>query len=189
MAFCNNTRFYEDSLTKHGNSAKGVHWNSQETQYKRFAVLTGFLSDLQNSSIVDAGCGCGHYLNYLHQYETLPDHYLGLDCEVGMIELAQQEHPIFDFALTNILEDSLPVADYYICSGAMNILSVAEMYKFIKRCFEHSQKGFAFNFLSAMSYNNATVDDVIGYCQSLTPSIQTKGGYLVNDFSIFMKKI
>jgi SAM-dependent methyltransferase len=188
MAFEQNHQFYAQSISKYGNSAKGVHWNSRSTQYARFAVISGFIEDIKNSSIIDAGCGMGHYINYLKQYDLMPKSYLGIDCEEQMIHFAKQQHPDENFEILNILEDQLPFADYYICSGALNILSVAQMYKFINRCYEQSNKGFVFNFLSNMSYNNASVDDVIGYCQSLCNTIKTKNDYLHNDFTIVMVK-
>ncbi len=188
MAFEQNHKFYAQSIKQYGNSAKGVHWNSKYTQFARFAVLTGFIEDIKNCSIIDAGCGMGHYVNYLKQYDLMPKSYLGYDCEVDMITLAKKQHPIEQFEIKNILEDELIKADYYVCSGALNILSVAQMYKFIKRCFEYSNRGFVFNFLSNMSYNNASVDDVISYCESLCTTIKTKSDYLHNDFTIVMVK-
>ena len=38
-----NHAFYKSVIKKYGISAKGVHWNSQFTQYKRFEVLTNFI--------------------------------------------------------------------------------------------------------------------------------------------------
>ena len=38
-----NKKFYKKSIEKYGISAKGVHWNSSYTQYKRFEVLTKFI--------------------------------------------------------------------------------------------------------------------------------------------------
>ncbi|MEA1914009.1 MAG: class I SAM-dependent methyltransferase [Campylobacterota bacterium] len=188
MAYAQNKDFYSSSIAQHGNCAQGVHWNSQETQYLRFAALSGFIEDIQKCDIVDAGCGMGHYVNYLKQHDLMPQKYTGIDCEQQMILLAQEQHPSCTFKRINVLEDELLLSDYYVCSGALNILSVQQMYSFIQRCFEHSTKGFVFNFLSNTSYNNASVDDVIGFCQYLTPTLKTKSDYLHNDFTILMVK-
>ncbi len=45
MAQKDNHKFYKYAIKKYGISAKGVHWNSQYTQYKRFEVLTSFIKN------------------------------------------------------------------------------------------------------------------------------------------------
>ncbi len=105
-----------------------------------------------------------------------------------MIEISKKRFPKIQFYKKNILEDQLLVADYYICSGAINLLSKNLCYKFIENCFQNSQKGFVFNFLKNKSFNNLKIEEVISYCSSLTSKIKTKNHYLDNDFTIFMLK-
>ena len=66
MAYKDNHKFYKSTILKYGISAKGVHWNSEYTQYKRFEILTSFIkNEIKESTIVDAGCGFAEYYNYL----------------------------------------------------------------------------------------------------------------------------
>ncbi|WP_368028799.1 class I SAM-dependent methyltransferase [Arcobacter sp. s6] len=189
MAQKDNTEFYNKSIRKYGISAQGVQWNSDFSQYKRFEILTNFIKkDIKNSSIIDAGCGFGEYYNYLFDNNLKPKSYLGIDCEEQMINLASKRFLNTSFKKQNILKDSLDFADYYICSGAMNILEENEVFIFIKNCFHHSKKAFVFNFLKNDSLTKVNKEQVINYCLKLTNKIQIKEFYLSNDFSIYLEK-
>ncbi|WP_456458830.1 hypothetical protein [Nitratifractor sp.] len=39
------------------------------------------------------------------------------------------------------------MADWYVAGGSMNLLSRTETAIFIRRCYEHTRKGFVFNLL------------------------------------------
>jgi len=189
LAQKDNQKFYQKSIKKYGISAQGVHWNSTNTQYIRFEVLTSFIKkEIISSSIVDAGCGFGEYYNYLYDNKLKPESYIGIDCESDMIKLASKRFLDTSFFLKNILEDNLFIADYYICSGAMNILKKEEMFIFIKRCFNISNYGFIFNFLKSDSFNKVSLDEILEYCKTLTKNIQINDDYLDNDISIYLKK-
>jgi len=185
----NNKEFYKKSIQKYGVSAKGVHWNNKFTQYKRFEILTKLIKkDISLSSIIDAGCGFGEYYNYLKVNNRLPKKYIGYDLEDSMITISKKRYNFLEFYQKNILVDELEKVDYYVCSGAMNIMNKDDMFLFIKRCFFYSNKGFLFNMLKSVSFNNINVDEVLQYCKTLTNNIKTKDNYLDNDFTIFMVK-
>ncbi len=184
-----NNLFYSKSIKKYGISAKGVHWNSEFSQYKRFEILTSFIKDsIKESSIIDAGCGFGEYYNYLFDNNLKPKSYLGIDCEEQMIVLASKRFLNTKFLIQDILEDELIEADYYICSGAMNILKKEEVFIFIEKCFNASYKGFIFNFLKNDSLTTIKSSDIINFCSKLSKKILIKENYLNNDFSIHLKK-
>jgi hypothetical protein len=105
-----------------------------------------------------------------------------------MVRISKNRFENINFYTKDVLKDSLFEADFYICSGAMNILKKNEFYSFIEKCFFYSKKGFVFNFLKNKSFNNIKIEEVISYCSSLTSKIQTKNNYLDNDFTIFMIK-
>jgi len=105
-----------------------------------------------------------------------------------MIRISQNRFTSIDFYHRDVLKDSLFESDYYICSGAMNMLKKDDFFTFVEKCFFYSKKGFIFNFLKNKSFNNIKIEEVISFCSSLTPKIQTKNNYLDNDFTIFMIK-
>jgi len=190
LAQKHNKKFYQKAINEYGISALGVHWNSKHTQYKRFEVITKLIKkNIIESSIVDVGCGFGEYYKYLEINNKLPKKYIGVDCEQQMITTCKKRLPSQQFKNQNILTDNLENADYYICSGALNILSIDEVYIFIEKCFEVSNKGFIFNFLKLQSYNKLDTNEVIKFCKTLTSEIKTKDNYLNNDFTIFMIKL
>ena len=143
-----NKEFYTPTIKKYGISAKGVHWNSKYSQYKRFEILTNFIgNEIKKSNIIDAGCGFAEYYNYLFDNDLKPKSYIGIDCEEKMITLASKRFLNTSFYIKNIIEDELLFADYYICSGAMNILKKDEIFIFIKKCFEASKVGNEIKYL------------------------------------------
>lgn len=113
---------------------------------------------------------------------------MGIDQEEEMIRKASLRFKHLELKQLNILEDELFVADYYICSGAMNIMTKEEMFLFIKRCFNFSQKAFIFNFLKNDSFNNVSKNEIKLFCLELTNNIDFKDNYLQNDMTICLKK-
>jgi SAM-dependent methyltransferase len=189
LSIVDNRQFYYNSVQQHGISAKAVHWNSQKSQYKRFKVITEFIKEeLCSSTIVDAGCGLGEYYAYLQQNHIKIGSYIGLDCEDFMIELAQKRFKNIPFYTKDILRDALPQSQYYICSGAMNLLSSHNFFKFIRNAFMHSSKGFVFNFLTQHSFNQIHPQLVIEYCQRLDATLHIKENYLENDITFFLQR-
>lgn len=189
IGYKNNTQFYKRVIKKYGISARGVHWSCEESQYIRFEILSKFIkNDIKDSVIVDAGCGFGEYYNYLYDNDLKPKEYIGIDCEEEMISPASKRFLNTKFVLKNILEDKLPSADYYICSGAMNTLDEKEVLTFIKRSYKASKKGFIFNFLKEDLLSNVSMNTVHTFCKTICSNINIEDNYLENDISFFLKK-
>lgn len=184
-----NKQFYQESLQKYGVSPLGVHWKNQQTQYKRFEVITTFLEhEIKKSSLIDAGCGFGDYYGYLQSCHLLPQRYFGIDCEEAMIFHAKQNYPSCVFECKNILFDPLPLGDYYICSGALNILQYKEIKQFIKRIYDHSLKGIVFNYLKGFTFTGVHQNDIFQILRDMRVDYELKEDYLENDFTIFLRK-
>lgn len=184
-----NKEFYDQAIKEFGISAKGVHWNSKHSQYKRFEVITKLIKkDIQNSSLIDVGCGFGEYYNYLEQNKKIPKEYIGIDCEAKMIKISQKRFPNLTFYEQDILKEDSIKADYLISSGALNILNYAQCAIFIKKCFNASNKGFVFNFLKNITFNNIKQFEIIDICKRYCDNLIIKENYLENDFTIFMVK-
>lgn len=191
MSRIDNHNYYTTAITRHGNSAQGVHWNSQETQYKRFEVLLGMLGDLEASEIVDAGCGFAELYLYMQKKGTLPRSYVGLEIMETMVEEARKR-VVCEVRVCDILRDPLPETDYYICSGAMNILTRDETVLFIRRCFAASRQGFVFNLLEgedeSLVYNYCQPKEIEIIAKELGAGFTMKRGYLPRDFTVFLQK-
>ncbi len=157
--------FYRGALARHGNNAEGVHWASTRTQQVRFAALRRFLpEDLSAVSLVDVGCGFGDLFVFLKELGELPFGYVGIDVVAPMVEeaAARTGRRILH---CDVLQDELPGADYYVCSGAMNTLTRDESELFIRRCFSAAKQGFVFNVLKGRqregAFNHFMQDDLL----------------------------
>lgn len=183
-----NHRFYKKSYLSHGISAKGVHWHSKETQYIRFEIISSYIKDFPNSSIIDVGCGFGEYIKFLNEKNITYKEYLGIDCEEFILLEAKKRFRENLFINCDILKDSIPKGDYLICSGALNILKKDDFYKAIERCFNSSKKGFIFNFLTKNSFHKLKDTQVLQFCENLSTKINFSNNYLTNDMTIYLKK-
>jgi SAM-dependent methyltransferase len=182
-----NTEFYAAALKKHGQTPQGVHWNSARSQRRRFEILARFLPrNLSRYTLVDAGCGFGDFYTFLEHRGNLPKAYTGLDVMSEMIPVARARtgSAILE---CDVLSDPLPEADYYTCSGAMNILTRFETHLFIRRCYEASAKGFIFNLLSgedeSLVYNYHLPKAIKSLGKELGASVKITEGYLPRDFT------
>ncbi len=183
-----NNQFYKKSYNKYGVSAQGVHWNSKESQYIRFQIITNYIKDIEDSTIVDIGCGFGDYLIFLEKQNIKIKDYLGIDCEEFMISIASQKHKDNSFLVCDILVDEIPKADYLICSGSLNLLNKRNFFLAIKKGFEASTRGFIFNFLTHDSFQKISSLEVESYCKTLTNKIFIENSYLGNDSTILLEK-
>lgn len=183
-----NHQFYYNSYLKHGISAKGVHWQSEHNQYLRFKIITSYLEDIENSSLMDIGCGFAEYLNYLEKYDLKLKRYIGVDCEEFMIENSKKRFPKETFLKADILKDEFEDVDYVICSGGLNIMNKEDFLKAIEKSFNVAKKAFIFNFLTNNSLHLMTKRDVIKFVHTLTNKVKISSNYLKNDATFCLEK-
>ena len=190
MPRIDNKKFYDALLNKYGYGARGLGWLNKNNQQIRFDVLHQLLScDLHVSTLVDAGCGVAHFYDYLNIQKNLPKRYIGIDLHANILKEAKARTGI-ETHLLDITTDELIVADYYICSGAMNILNKDEAYAFISNVMHYCQKAFAFNILcgpfESDIYNYLLESELIEIAQTLGVSYKLHQGYLKNDISMIL---
>ena len=189
MKLPSNNDFYTQSIKEHGISAQGVRWNNKHSQYKRFEAITKRIKkDISISTLVDVGCGFGEYFEYLKSNKKLPKKYIGIDCEEDMVNISKKRFQNEDFLQIDVLKEDLPFADYFICSGALSILEYNDVDLFISKCFRNANKGFIFNSLKNLTFNNIKQYEIIDICKKYSQKISVYEGYLDNDFTILMVK-
>ncbi len=187
MPRINSKQFYTSAISMYGTSPKGVNWTSQQTQELRFDVLLSLLPNTIDS-LVDAGCGFGDFYLYMKKKKRLPSNYLGIDSLVQMQSIASHKTQK-EILLADVTKDSIPHADYYVCSGAMNILQSFETHLFIRNCFNASRQGFVFNLLygekKSQTYNYVTRSQIDKIAQSLNVTrVETRDDYMQNDITV-----
>jgi len=192
MPRIDNRKFYITALQKYGANAKGVHWNSETSQEKRFETLLQMLPrDVEYRSIVDAGCGFADLQLYMKRRGMQPKMYTGLEIMPEMVEEARRRTGC-EIRQCDVLCDPIPEADYYLCSGAMNILERFETHLFIRRCYEQSRRAFVFNILEgsdeSMVYNYFTEHELRHIADELGAFVKVQKGYLPKDITVALFK-
>jgi SAM-dependent methyltransferase len=157
-------RYYSGRFAEHGATARGVDWNSPESQELRFEQLLR-VADLEQGrySLNDFGCGYGALLGYLRARGIEVD-YRGFDLSESMLEHARTEYPGVSFVGS---ADAVESADYTVASGIFNVKLdtppevwrqyVLDTLDTIARL---STKGFAFNMLTSYSDADRMRDDL-----------------------------
>jgi len=186
--------FYISAIEKHGTTAKGVNWLSKKNQEIRFDVILGLLpKDMGSMGLADAGCGFGDFYMYMQKKRKSLGKYLGIDSLDDMCSIARNQTGC-DILQADICRDKLPHVDYYICSGAMNVLNEFETHLFIRNCFEASKYGFIFNILhgkkESETYNYVTTAQIQKIASDLhVKKIILRDGYIKNDITVaFLKE-
>ncbi len=193
MPRVDNGKFYNLALSKYKRTARGVHWASKERQDIRFEKIYTLLGDkISESTVVDAGCGFGDLYHFLKVKNAVPKHYTGLDVHTKMVKIARKE-TAQTILHADVLHDKLPYADYYLSSGAMNLLYPFETQMFIQRMFDHSYKGVVFNILKGSSveddiYNKYTIEKLKKLLLPFKADIEICDDYLDDDLTIMMIK-
>ena len=189
MPRIDNEKFYTSAIELYGTTAKGVNWHSKRTQEIRFDIILELLpKNIKDFSIVDAGCGFGDLYLYMLKKKKEPKEYIGIDTVVDMYSIASEQTGK-EIIIADITKDSLPRADYYVCSGAMNVLNEFETHLFIQNCFSTCREGFIFNILygekDSETYNYLSKDDINNIAKSLhVEHIEFHEDYLSNDITV-----
>jgi SAM-dependent methyltransferase len=149
--------YYTRKLAEHGPTARGVDWNSEESQLTRFDQIAKLLPTDRPFSVLDYGCGYGAFADYL-RLKGYAAQYRGFDVSQAMIEAARTTHARqVDLSFTAISGELGP-ADYVVASGIFSVkmdVSLVDweayVYSTIARMAELATFGFAFNLLTAYS--------------------------------------
>jgi SAM-dependent methyltransferase len=196
-------QYYAEKLERFGPTARGVDWNSSESQTLRFEQLLRLDEAVTGRSIVDYGCGYGALLDCLAAAGRSWT-YTGYDVSDAMIARARALHDLAGGAtFTSSIEDVEP-ADYAVASGIFNLRLhyPAEAW----RAYVHDvlddlnrlgTSGFAFNMLTTNSdparrrsdlyYGNPT--DVFEDCRRRFSSrVALLHDYPLYEFTIIVRK-
>lgn len=149
-------QYYDGRLAAHGPTARGVDWNSEESQRLRFRDLARLVEHDPDASVLDYGCGYGALRSYLRERGHRGP-YAGFDISERMIEAARAASADETAAYSSD-RSSLEPADYALASGIFNVKQQAsddEWHRYMLETIQDlaavSRRGFAFNVLSRYS--------------------------------------
>lgn len=190
MSRVDNLIFYHASIAQYGLDARGVHWHSAQAQEIRFKQLLALLPwDVKE--IVDAGCGFGDLYRYMNDQQRGSIGYIGLDALEVMVQEAQIRTGKMIYQC-DILTDPLVEGDFYLCSGALNILTHYEAHRFIQRCYDASKRGVIFNFLegedTSATYNYLQASQIEALGNHLGARMKFQTGYYKEDCTVAFYK-
>ncbi len=198
------SEYYAATVAAHGATAKGVDWNSEESQHARFFELCRVFDREQAPfSLLDFGCGWGGLLEYItHTAPTMKVSYTGYDIVPEMIEAAKKKNGSAGQWLTEIDGDAR--FDYVIASGIFNVRQKhtdQEWLDYIKTSLNQfdrmTNKGFSFNMLTSYSdppkmrdylyYADPLV--IFDYCKrTFSRSVALLHDYPLYEFTILVRK-
>jgi SAM-dependent methyltransferase len=150
-------RYYSTKLAEHGDTARGVDWNGEESQALRFDQLVKIIQRDSGFSLNDLGCGYGALFDYLaSRFEQFS--YRGTDISPEMIRAARARHPRAPDAQFAVASEPPSAADYGIASGIFNVrldCPDADWTRHVESTLDvldrTSHEGFAFNCLTKYS--------------------------------------
>jgi SAM-dependent methyltransferase len=149
--------YYTGRLEENGATARGVDWNSTESQTLRFEQLLRLFGDDERPSVVDYGCGYGALVDFLDERGRLGG-YQGYDVSEAMIARARELHAGRASCRFVTDEEELETADFTLASGIFNVRLEtppdaweAYILATLTRLARLSTRGFAFNALTSYS--------------------------------------
>jgi SAM-dependent methyltransferase len=159
-------QYYRQRVKIHGPTARGVDWNSAESQALRFAQLLRVCENTKPFSINDYGCGYGALVEYMSQHGYRSE-YHGFDISEPMIAHGKALHQHLSHCRFSATEAALTAADYTVASGIFNVKLQAEatewqayMLHTLGKLAKLSEKGFGFNVLTSYSAPERRRDDL-----------------------------
>jgi SAM-dependent methyltransferase len=187
---------YHHSLTeKYGSgTTSALGWLQHEGQQARFEMLSR-IGNMDNCSVLDAGCGHADLLPFLKScYENV--NYYGLEQMPELLTVATQRYQhekTATFLSGDFMKSPLPVTDYVLACGSLSYRHHNKdfIFKAVEQLFSHCHLGAGFNLLSGGVPEDSLLiayspDEIYRFCKTLSPETTLHQGYWDNDFTIFM---
>ena len=163
------TVFCEERFAEHGDTYLGMGWTkSQANTDRRYDVMLGLVDRRTGPvTLLDFGCGTGHFLEHLRSRHVDDVQYTGLDVSELFVSVARDKFPEVEFHLGDLLagEVELGQFDYIVMNGLFTYKgeqSFDEMAAYWQRLLavvmQHARMGVAFNVTSP--YVDWTRDDL-----------------------------
>jgi SAM-dependent methyltransferase len=196
-------RYYDEKIRAFGAVARGVDWNSEESQILRFHQLLRLIEAPEMTSVIDYGCGYGAFVSYLRSL-GFRGRYLGFDISASMIAQAVAAHTADPFSSFTADREALAEADYTFASGVFNVKqdhSAARWQDYLIATLGDmdrlSGKGFAFNMLSSYSDRDKQRGDLFygepgfyfDYCKThFSRRVALLHDYALYEFTVVVRK-
>lgn len=190
------TNIYHEEFKKYGYSLNSLMW-PKGAQDARFKVKFD-IGNLNNTRILDVGCGFGHMLDYLKAW-AINAQYTGMDICPDFIEVARKRHPDADFRILNILDTPVEETwDWVFSVGALNVATDKDLWSYVQaminRMFDVCTQGVAIDFLSTYvdfqkeNAFHASPEEVFSFAKKLTQRVALRHDYMAYEFTVYLYK-
>ncbi len=186
-------KHYTALYHKYGYSPTSIGW-PKGRQNLRFQVLSE-IGNLNNSKILDVGCGFGHFVSFLRS-NKIKTKYVGVDINPLFVEIAKEKNPNFTFQVRDI--EKRRFGQHFDWVFAIGTTNKAGSYKYIanllKEMFRISKKGIAMDFMSTYvdfrrpGSFHASPECVFKIAKKLSKRVVLRHDYLPFEFCVYIYK-
>ena len=144
---------YSALADKYGDSLEALKYRKLDHQSKRFSLMAAIEPIGRETSVLDVGCGLGHFCDFLRKYGW-QGKYTGIDVSKGMVETAAKRLSKDSFICCDILNDDFNQEhDYVFCGATIQIKPAyvepsQYLEQMVKKMFTLAKKGLAFDIFS-----------------------------------------
>lgn len=160
---------YREAIKRFGAGFQATLWSSPEAQHTRFDVMIDLIGSgahgaacgaaavdlrgLDDSIVLDVGCGTGDFAQRLLERNVGFRRYIGIDAVNEMIDAAKaRQLARCEFAFGDVLSSPEILAgampDFICVSGTLNTMDETTARRLVQTAFDAAAQGVAFNFLS-----------------------------------------
>ena len=188
--------YYNNLIQKHSDNALACDYGRRISRDIKYKVM-GQIADLNNSTILDIGCGFGDFSLFLNnQFQNIK--YTGFDINKNIIVNSKEKNPTIDLQVEDILRDKIEERYDYVTANGIFYLMVEDQYtlmeKIITKMFLLSKKYVSFNSLSSLCKDPSPKEfyadpmKVFDLCRKFTKKLVLRCDYHERDFTIYMYK-
>lgn len=159
---------YNNKLNKFNLSPKSLGWDKKINQIERFDFSSRYLN-LNNSSILDVGCGFADFLDFLEKKKIPFNNYVGYDINENFIEICKRKYPKYIFKKKDMFNLGKKKYDFIFAFGIFSlrhkgISNIKLMENFSKYAFPRIKKALVINYISKYQEKKRTENFVQTYC-------------------------
>ncbi|MCD1293540.1 class I SAM-dependent methyltransferase [Methanocella sp. CWC-04] len=187
--------YYDSKLKTYGYDTRSLGW-IPGARNVRLGALTS-IGDLDNSSVLDVGCGFGDLYGYMVK-KGMTVSYTGVDINPDFIEIAKQVYPDARFMAADFEEEDIGGNFDWIFAAGIFTIKISDNEAFIrnmlKKMFDVCDKGFAADFLSPIGYGTedkywrCEPESILAFCRKLSRRVTLRCDYMAGEFCVYVYK-
>lgn len=194
-------KYVHDAIVEHytqlyhrfGYHPASIGW-PKGRQHIRFQVMSE-IGNLNNSKILDVGCGFGHFIAYLRS-KKIRVKYTGVDINPLFIKIAKEKNPGKTFQVRDIEKRKFREKfDWVFAIGTTNMAGSHEyIANLLKEMFRISKKGIAMDFMSTYvdfrrhASFHASPELVFTIAKKISRRVVLRHDYLPFEFCVYIYK-